>query len=71
MKLEKIALLGSLGERLNARILPDVSAVATKLAKLNVIAMRFPAITKHGDELVLRSVKTPHPTVVFHPNTDV
>src|SRR5262249_45129895 len=51
MQRQEIALLAASGERVGPGIVPDVAAVAPKLAELDIVAVRPATLFKHKDEL--------------------
>src|SRR5262245_4938972 len=61
----------ALGKAVCSLVLPPVGPVAPKPAQCDIIDMRRPTILEHKDQLMLRSVQTPHPGIGFRPDTKV
>jgi hypothetical protein len=59
------------GPDIGAGVVPDVGAIATKPAKLDIVGVRRFAVAKHEHQLMLGSVKRAHPAVGFDPYAKV
>ena len=71
MKRGKVPLFALSPEIVQAWVMPDVGAVATMLAQLDVIPVRRPAVLEHEDQLVLAPVEGTHAGIVLDPHTHV
>jgi len=54
-------LLSMAGEGIGAGVMPDIAAIASKPAELDIVAMRPAALRKHRDELVLDAIERAMP----------
>src|SRR5215470_2611855 len=52
MQRQEITLLAAAGERVGSGIIPNIAAVAPKLAELDIVAVRRATLFKHKDELM-------------------
>ena len=48
----EIALASAWLENVGARVIPDVGPISARPAELDIVAMSFPAIAKHEDQLM-------------------
>ena len=71
MQRELISLYSVTRERIGARIVPDVAAIASVFSKLHVVAMRFATILEHKNQLVLTAIQRAHSSVVLGPDAQV
>ena len=60
-----------LARRAGTRIVPDVGAIASILAELDIVALRCAAVLEHENEFVAAAIEGSHAGVVFDPNTYV
>src|SRR6185312_3152725 len=55
-------------ERVHPRIGPNIAAIAAVFTELDIVLMRGVAILEHGDQLMLRAIKTALASVCFDPH---
>ena len=55
-------------EKVGAGVVPDVGPISAEPTELNGVAMSFPAIAKHENQLMPRAMKRAHAAVGLHPN---
>src|SRR5204863_6530371 len=52
-------------------VMPNITAVATELAELDIVAVWLAAVFEHKDQLVLAAVERTHAGVVLDPDAEV
>src|SRR5689334_25166270 len=71
MQRRQIALLAVAGKGVGPGVLPDIAAVAPKLAELDIVAVPVAAVFENEDKLVLAAVERAHPGIVLDPDAEV
>ena len=59
----EVSLLPSASEVIEARVLPDISTVATMATQLDIVPVRCPAILEDEDQFVLARYREPMPAL--------
>src|SRR5438309_6262556 len=71
MQRRQIALLAAAGEGVGPGVVPNITAVATELAELDIVAVWLAAVFEHKDQLVLAAVERTHAGAVLDPDAKV
>src|SRR5579863_1335456 len=56
---------------MNARISPNVRSVSAEPTQLNIVSGRTFAFAKYSNQLMLRAIKTAHPSLILRPHAQV
>src|SRR6056297_3624770 len=63
--------LAALPERVDARVVPDIRAVATMTAKVDIVDVARRAFLEDADQLVLGAIETAHAAIGLVPDAQV
>src|SRR6202035_614227 len=67
----KSACLTFTRKAVGAGIVPNVRAIAPEAAELNIVEVRFLAVSKHEHKFMPGPVTRDHPSIALNPNTQV
>jgi hypothetical protein len=67
----KSACLTFTRKAVGAGVIPDVRAIAPEAAELNIVEVRFLAVSKHEHKFMPGPVKRAHAAIALNPNTHV